>query len=120
MTSNEYKTPDGIIRELVDIRSEASKGIDALYNAELKLAQASLDADTAEAKALLLAEGNVAERQAQAKIESAEARHNEAIAKAEFNRVRTKLKVLEQSQMSVQTQARMVEMMYRTAGIGER
>jgi len=116
----EYKTPDSIIAELVDIRAEASKGVDALYNAELKLASASLDSDMAEAKALLEAEGNVAERQAFAKIQASEARHNEAIARAEFNRVKTKLKILEQSQMSVQTQARMVEMMYRTAGQGER
>jgi hypothetical protein len=120
LTSNEYQTPDGIIRELVEIRAEASRGIDALYNAELKLAQAGLDAELIEAKALLSAEGNVAERQAQAKLESASARLDESIARAEFNRVRTKLKVLEQAQMSVQTQARMVDMMYRTAGMGER
>jgi len=116
----DYKTPDSIVRELVDIRAEASKGVDALYNAETKLANASLEADLAESRALLSAEGNVAERQAYAKIESAEARLNEDIARAEYNRVRTKMKILEQSQMSVQTQARMVEMMYKTAGVGER
>jgi hypothetical protein len=42
------------------------------------------------------------------------------IAKAQFNRVKAKLKILEQAQMSVQTQARLVEMMYRSAGLGER
>lgn len=116
----DYKTPDSIVKELVEIRSEASKGVDALYTAEMKLAQASLDADLAEAKALLSAEGNVAERQAYAKVESADAKLDEGIARAEYNRIKTKLKILEQSQMSVQTQARMVEMMYKTAGIGER
>jgi|TARA_R110000796_G_scaffold39383_4_gene98266 hypothetical protein len=115
-----FKTPDSIVGELVDIRSEAAKGVDALYNAEIKLAHASLDADLAESRALLSSEGNVAERQAFAKVEAAEARLNEDIARAEYNRVRTKMKILEQSQMSVQTQARMIEMMYKTAGTGER
>lgn len=116
----EYKTPDSIISELVEIRAEAAKGVDALHNAEIKLAEASLAADTAEAKALLEAEGNVAERQAHAKIISADAKFQADVARAEYNRVRTKMKILEQSQMSVQSQARMVELMYRSAGMGER
>jgi hypothetical protein len=116
----QLQTPDSIIRELVDIREQATKGITALYDAELKLAQATIDCETVEAKALLGAEGNVAERQAVAKLESSAARLHEAIAKAEFNRVKTKLRLLEQAQMSVQTQARLVEMMYRSAGQGEK
>ena len=116
----ELQTPDSIIRELVDIRDQASRGIQVLHEAEVKLAEATIECETIEAKALLSSEGNVAERQAQAKLASTEFRLAESIARAEFNRVRTKLKVLEQAQMSVQTQARLVEMMYRTSGLGEK
>lgn len=116
----EYKTPDSIMAELVEIRAEAQKGVDALYNAELKLAELTLAADTAEARALLEAEGNVAERQAHAKIASGDAKLEHDIARAEYNRVKTKMRILEQAQMSVQTQARMVELMYKSAGQGER
>jgi len=117
---SELKTPDSVIQELVGIRAEAAKGVDAQYRAEVKLAEATLAAETAEAKALLTAEGTVVDRQAMAKLKSGEERLNADIAKAEFNRVKTKLRLLEQAQMSVQTQARLIELMYKSAGQGER
>ena len=116
----ELVTPDSIIRELVAIRAEAQKGIEAQYAAEMELANAVLALDTAEAKALLEVQGTVADRQAVAKLRTEEERSAEAIARAKFNRVKTKLKLLEQAQMSVQTQARLVELMYKSAGMGER
>lgn len=114
------QTPDSVIASLVEIRAEASKGASALFDAEMKLAQAALDASTTEAKSFIAAEGNVAERTAQARLDSAEAKFAEEVARAEYNRVRTKIKILEQAQMSIQTQARMVELMYKSAGQGER
>ena len=117
---NEFKTPDSIIGELVSIRAEASKGVSALHDAEIAHAEASLEFDLAEARSILSAIGSVVERQSIAKIETAELRMKLEIAKAQFNRVKAKLKILEQAQMSVQTQARLVEMMYRSAGLGER
>ena len=114
------QTPDSVIGELVAIRAEASKGADALYRAEVKLAEAMLAADKKEASALIAAEGTVVDRQAIAKLKSADERLAADIAKAEMNRVKTKLKILSEQQMSVQTEARMVEMLYRTAGAGER
>lgn len=117
---NELKTPDSIIAELVQIRAEASKGVDAQHTAELKMAQAMLDLDLAEAKVLLEAQGTVMDRQAVAKLKTADHRLAADIAKAEFNRVKTKMKVLEQAQMSVQTQARLVELQWKSAGQGER
>lgn len=116
----ELVTPDAIIRELVSIRHEAGKGVEAQYQAERKLAEATLALDTAEAKALLEAQGTVVDRQALAKLKTEDERFAESIARAEFNRVKTKLRLLEHAQMSVQTQARLVEMMYRSAGAGER
>jgi hypothetical protein len=116
----EFKTPDSIVAELVEIRHEAARGVDALHNAEMELATASLAADIAESKALLSSEGNVAERQAFAKIESADARLTADVARAAYNRIKMKIRILEQGQMSVQTQARMIELMYKTAGTGEK
>lgn len=117
---NELKTPDSIIAELVQIRAEASKGVDAQYSAEVKLAKATLAADKAEALVILEAQGTVMDRQAVAKLKTEEERLAEALARAEFNRVKTKIKVLEQAQMSVQTQARLVELQWKSAGQGER
>lgn len=117
---SEFKTPDSIIAELVSIRAEASKGVSALHDAEIEYAETTLEFDAAEAKAILSATGSVIERQAIAKLETLELKMKMEIAKAKFNRVKTKLKILEQAQMSVQTQARLVEMMYRSAGLGER
>lgn len=117
---SEIVTPDVIIRELVSIRSEAQKGIEAQYEAEKELAEAVLALDTAEAKALLDAQGTVVDRQAIAKLKTEDERLRESLARAKFNRVKTKLRLLEQAQMSVQTQARLVELMYRSAGMGER
>ncbi len=113
-------TPDSVLRELNEIRSEASKGSDALFQAELKYNKLLLDREVEEAKALLSAQGNVAERSAQAKLVVADSELAEGIAKAELNRVKTKLRLLEQAQMNVQTQARMIELMWKSAGVGER
>lgn len=114
------QTPDSIISELVAIREEASKGVEAQYEAESKLARATLKVETAEAVALLNAQGTVAERQSQSALRTEQEREAQYFARAEYNRVKTKLKLLEQAQMSVQTQARMVELMYKSAGMGER
>ena len=116
----ELTTPDRVIQELVSIRAEAQRGIAAVYEAEMKLYEAQRELELAEAKTLLRVEGNVAERNAQVALATDELRFAVSLAKAEYNRVRTKMKALENSQMSVQTQARLVELMYRSAGQGER
>lgn len=113
-------TPDQVIRQLVSIRAEAQRGITAVYDAEMKLYEAQRELDVAEAKAMLSASGTVPERQAHVALATDELRFGLAVAKAEYNRVRTKMKALENAQMSVQTQARLVELMYRSAGQGER
>lgn len=114
------RTPDAIIQELVEIRRQAALGVDAQLDAEIKLVNLTLAAERAEALALLEAQGTVVDRQAVAKLKSEEARLAQDLAKAQLNRVKTKLRQLSEAQMSVQTQARMVELTYRTAGIGER
>jgi hypothetical protein len=76
--------------------------------------------DRAESLALLESQGTVVDRQATAKLKTEEERLAVDLAKAQLNRVKTKLRMLSESQMSVQTQARMVELTYRSAGLGER
>lgn len=111
-------TPDSIIGELEHIRAEAAKGGKAQYDAEIKWAKAQLELETATAKALLSSQGTAQERDATAKIMTGEERWNEKLTKAEYNRVKTKIDILKQAQMSVQTQSKMVELMYHSAGKG--
>lgn len=116
----EIVTPLDVITELASIRAQSEKGIGYLAEAEIKLVAAELAADRAEALALLQAEGTVVDRQAVAKLQSAAEREVAALAKVEVNRVRLKLKHLTESMMAVQTSARMVELQWKTAGVGER
>lgn len=115
---SEIVTPDQIIKALVELRSEADKGIDAQYQAEVELAQKQLEAERIEAACFLRLNGLVADRQALAKLESSQAREQADIAKAKYNRVKTKLQQLSQAQSAIQTQARMVEITYSQAGLG--
>lgn len=117
---NNIATPDQVIEQLASLRAEAERGIAAQYEAEVKLARLQLEADKIEALAIIHADGNVAHKQAIAKIKSADARLEAEIARAEYQRIRTKLRHIELAQSSLQTQARMVEVTWRTAGIGER
>ena len=112
--------PDDIIRELRSINEQASKGIALLAEAEKKALELELVADTAEAQALLASSGNIPERQAIAKLKTEKERLEADIATAEVNRIKTKLRHLQDQQSNLQTQARMVELTWRTAGIGER
>ena len=98
-----------MIQELRRIQAEASKGAQALYDAEVALASADSDADMAYQKAFIRASGAVELRKAIASVESAEARLEADLRKAEVNRIKMKLKQLELAQMSTQTIARQIE-----------
>jgi hypothetical protein len=113
-------TPDDVISGLVGIREQADRGIDSLYEAEVKMARLELEADRIWAFAIINAQGTQLHKEAVAKLKSAEARLEASIAKAEYQRLRTHLRQLELAQSNLQTQARMVEITWRTAGIGER
>ena len=112
--------PIDVIRELSSLRAQAEKGVSVLAEAETKQVRLALDAERAEALAFLEAQGTVADRQAVAKLASTDAREAAELAKVEVNRVKTKLKQLTEAQMAVQTSARMVELQWKTAGVGER
>ena len=114
------ENPQDVISELASIRAQSEKGIGYLAEAEQKLVAAELAADRAESLALLEAEGTVVDRQAIAKLKSESEREAAALAKVEVNRVRLKLKHLTESMMAVQTSARMIELGWKTAGVGDR
>lgn len=111
----EIVTPDQIIQMLAEIRTEADKGIEAQYHAEVDLAKKQAEADRIEATTYLRIDGLVSDRQALAKLESAEAKEAVDLARAKLNRIKLKLNQLNQAQSALQTQARMVELTYKTA-----
>jgi len=98
-----------IVQEIAELTSENKKGVEALYAAEATLAQAEKDLDTAEASAFLAGTGSVAERQAHAKLKCAEIRFERDIAKAQVNRVRTKLRVIESALMAQATMSKLMQ-----------
>lgn len=101
-------TPSEISSQLSELVNENYRGVNAVYQAEAKLAQAEYDLDTAEQTAFISAEGNVAERTAIAKLESAQKRLERDLARAEFNRVKLKLKAIESALMASATQAKLL------------
>ena len=116
----ELRTPDGIIRELVEIRERTTRGIEALREAEEKSVEDKFVAEKSELVEFLEAGGTIADRQAVAKLRSLDARKTAEESKKKADYVREHLRALERAQMNVQTQARLVESMYRGAGQGER
>lgn len=101
--------PSEIIKELAELTATNKKGVEVLYEAEVNLARAESDLDKAEANALIQATGSVAERQAAAKIASAELRFQRDLAKAEVNRVRQKLRVIESAIMAQATMSKLIQ-----------
>ncbi len=98
-----------IVKELSELTAENRKGVEALFAAETHLAQCEKDLDTAEASAFLSGAGSVAERQAQAKQACSDIRFERDIAKAQVNRVRTKLRVIESAIMAQATMSKIMQ-----------
>lgn len=98
------RTPDDVLREIHSVRAELSKAPAALYEAELKAERAEDAAQMMTDKALLTAEGSIPEKQALARIASADARDAAFISRAELNRVKTKTRGLESGLMSLQSE----------------
>lgn len=113
-------TPDMVIAELSELRSQAERGMDLLAEAEAEHVKLDLEAQRAEAQAFLDAQGTVADRTAVSKLLSADAREAADLAKVKVSRIKTKMRHLSESMTAVQTSARMVELTYRTAGVGQR
>lgn len=92
-------TPDSIRQELFMVGIELRKAADAIRDLELAAERSELKAQSTMDKAFLTAGGNIEERKAISR-EAAFAELDEAIiARAGYNRARTKAKHLELEQM---------------------
>lgn len=118
MTLIEY--PLDVIRELADLRRQAERGVQVLADAEAKAVRLDLEADRIESLTFLEAQGSVADRNHIARLKSLAAREDAELARVEVNRIKLKLKQISEAQMNVQTSGRMVELQWKTAGVGER
>lgn len=94
--------------QLAELIAENSKGSTALFEAERALAEAEYELDTAESKSFLKAEGTVADRNALSRLESAKARLERDLRKAELNRIKQKIRAIETASMVLATQAKLI------------
>lgn len=101
--------PSQIVQEIARLNQENSRGADALYESEVALAQAEHELDLIEQKAFIKTQGTVADRTALAKLESADARLQRDLRKAEHNRIKMKIKTIETSLMALGTQVKLVQ-----------
>lgn len=97
-------------QELQRLIGLSEKGNSAIYDAEVKLAEAENLLDLVENRAFIKNSGSVAERQAMARLEAADSRLARDIARAELNRVRVKIKSIEQAIMATQTLVKLTEL----------
>lgn len=98
-----------IQQQIAELIAENRKGANALFEAEVALAEAENNLDLIEQKAFIGAEGSVADRTAIAKLKAAEARLQRDLRKAEANRVKVKIKQIETALMALATQAKLVQ-----------
>jgi hypothetical protein len=101
--------PSQIVEEIARLTQENSRGAEALYEAEVALAHSEHELDLIEQRAFIKAQGTVADRTALAKLESADARLQRDLKRAQFNRIKTKIKTIETSLMGMGTQVRLVQ-----------
>ena len=112
--SPQTDTPIGIVQELHLIRTEVQRGISVLYDTECKLADAENAYERELQLAFINAQGTVADRTAISRLQASDKRLQADLAKAEWNRVKAKLKALETAQMGIQTSARLMETELKT------
>jgi rRNA-processing protein FCF1 len=108
-------TPKQVIDELNRLMAESQKGVQALYEAEIKVAELENEYDKTISSALLSSDGTIPERQAKAKLAASEIKLELDIAKAQLSRVKMKLKTLDSAQMATSVIARQVDLQWRHA-----
>ena len=109
------ETPGQIVEELQRISKEMERGANALYDAEVKLADAEATYDKSVSLSFLNSQGTVADRQAVAKLQAIDEKLKADLAKAEYNRVKTKLKTLSDQATMMAVISKNVEIQYRNA-----
>jgi hypothetical protein len=110
----EIISPTHIIQELQRLTAEMDRGSNALYDAECKMADADAAYDKAVSLAFLNNQGTVADRQAVAKLQAVEEKLKADLSRAEFNRVKTKMKTLSDQATMMAVMSKNVELQWRT------
>jgi hypothetical protein len=118
--TNLIETPQDVVTALADIRTQADKGLGLLEEAQREYVRLDQQANKVEYEAFLGSQGTVKDREAIAGLQAQEARTAAELQKVRVDYIKTKLKHLSEATMAIQTSARMVELGWRTAGIGER
>lgn len=108
-------TPQNVIDELASIRSQSEKGVQLLAAAETKSIELKIEAEKIELTTFIGTSGTVADKTAIAKLAALEAKEASEKATAEVSYIKTRLKQLSESQMAVQTSAKMVELQWKTS-----
>lgn len=90
------------------------KGSNALYDAECKLADSDAAYDKAVSLAFINNQGTVADRQAVAKLQAVEEKLQADLARAEFNRIKVKMKTLSDQATMMAVMSKNVELQWRT------
>ena len=111
----EIITPSHIVEELQRITKEMDRGASALYDAECKLADADSNYDRAVSLAFLNNSGTVADRQAVAKLQAVEEKLKADLARAEYNRIKTKMRTLSDQATMMAVMSKNVELQWRHA-----
>lgn len=118
--TNQIETPHDVIVALADIRQQSERGLSLLEEAQKELVRLDQEASRVEYEAFLSSQGTVKDREAVAGLQAQEARTAAELQKVRVDYIKQKLRHLSEATMAIQTSARMVELGWRTAGIGER
>lgn len=103
-------TPSQVIKELQRLIQENDRGGNALYDAEIELADAESELDRIETKEFLSASGTVAERERIARMKANEARLIRDLKKAEVQRIKQKIRAIEAAMSGNQTIAKLIDL----------
>lgn len=100
----QVRVPDQILSEIVQTRHELMRGSDALYGAELAAERADDAAQLASDRVYMTAEGSIEDRKAAGRAASQVERDAAFVARAEHNRIRSKIRAMEAALVSLQAE----------------
>jgi hypothetical protein len=105
----ELRTPEDVRQEIFKNVVEGRRGPEAQYEAELKAEHADDEYEAAVDQAYLAAEGTVDERKATARLSARTQKDTAIIARAELNRVRAKIRQLDNSTVAWQATLKSIQ-----------
>lgn len=108
-------TPAQVVAELNRLMQESAKGVEALYAAEVKVANLEADYDRALSLAQLETQGTALDRTATARLKCIDINLDLNLARAQHNRIKMKLRSIDSAQVAVSVIAKQVEAQMRHA-----